>query len=61
MILKFLGLIYLGLTIYCNIFFIKEVRKQSLEQGKGIDMFKFFINAIFLPAVICIRACKGDE
>lgn len=61
MILKFLGLIYLGLTIYCNVFFIKEVRKQSLEQGKGIDMFKLFINILFLPIVICIRACKGDE
>jgi hypothetical protein len=61
MILKFLGLIYLGLTIYCNFFFIKEVRKQSLKQGKGIDMFKLFINILFLPIVICIRACKGDE
>lgn len=61
MILKFLGLIYLGLTIYCNVFFIKEVRKQSLKQGKGIDMFKLFINILFLPIVICIRACKGDE
>lgn len=60
MILKFLGLIYLGLTIYCNFFFIKEVRRQSSEQEKDVDMFKLFINALFLPIVICIRVCKGE-
>lgn len=54
MILKFLGLIYLGLLIYCNYFFIKEVGHQSVKQRKGIDV-------LFLPVVICVRVCKGDE
>ena len=62
MILKFLGLIYLGLLIYCNYFFIREVNKQSISQGRdNIDRLRFFINVLFLPVIICVRACKGDE
>lgn len=61
MILKFLGLIYLGLLIYCNYFFIREVNKQSISQGRDVDRLRFFINVLFLPVIICVRACKGDE
>ena len=61
MILKFLGLIYLGFLIYCNYFFIREVNKQSISQGRDIDRLRFFINVLFLPVIICVRACKGDE
>ena len=61
MILKFLGLIHLGLLIHCNYFFIREVNKQSISQGRDVDRLRFFINVLFLPVIICVRACKGDE
>lgn len=61
MILKFLGLIYLALLIYCNYFFIKEVEHQSVKQRKGIDVLQMVIYVLFLPVVICVRVCKGDE